>query len=272
MLGFDLTLGNAAQISCFPNVFSLNGYKPFAIKDTLNRYLPLQYLINDIQTNRITFSSPFYWQDSFETRYYELNYQQKYSYFSEPSINSLCFTSRHATNEDAMWRRYAKVGEEMVNAEINLTCLLNELSDSGVRNGFSVYLGEVIYCDKREILNITPSSRKFGAFFNTFTLEKYLTLLCLKRCAFSYENEIRIFVVFNNNRAKSTTLKIPVGNSLIYSRLTVSPYPPIYTPFPQPDYHDGMESRKKKVINSCPAIYNNICVSHLFDKCPKCKL
>ena len=125
----------------------------------------------------------------FEKRFFRINYPKLVPTFVEPVIHCLCLTSKHASNEDAMWRMYAKPGLEMIKADYKITSLLKELDTAAQRNHFSVFVGQVVYLAKKDILSLKPSKIK------NFNLETYLTLLCLKRLAYSYEYEVRFFVV-----------------------------------------------------------------------------
>lgn len=275
MKSFDFIEASAKLIDRYSNVYALNNFTLPTDKDTFNRYLPLNYLAADIEQDQITFSSPLCWDDTFETRYFQIEYSKRYPDFVVPVVNSLCLTSKHSDSEDAKWIRYAKVGAEMINVEINMPNLLHELDLAATKNGFKVYIGNVCYCDKKDIQGINPSSKTNGSFFNQpFTIEKYLSLLSLKRNAFSYEKEVRLFIVFDRGDNEPQKKLYPVKitpNAPVYGRVTISPYPPIKKTFPKADLMLGLDKRKEKVKKALPSI-SNVCKSGLFEECPKCKL
>ena len=91
-----------------------------------------------------------------------------------------------------------------------------------------------------EIENIHKQCKKYNQIFfsDSFNIEHYLSLMLLKRKAFIYENEIRIFILHDNNTStreteysdkekKSTTKLIdfvPVDFSQIIKEIRISPY------------------------------------------------
>ena len=259
---------NVSPLQGFKNIYSLNGYTLPTDKDVFHKYLPLTYLTGDINNKTITFVSPTKWSDSFETRYYQLkNYNKKIG-FNEPCIFCMCLTSKQSTNEDAMWRVYAKPHEEMVKANINIKNLLKILDSQSIEQNFKVYIGEVIYTNKKDILEITPKKNKVF-FSNNFGTANYLSLMSLKRCAYNYENEIRIFIVFDNENNEYTYPLKHNGNIPYIDKVTISPYSKIKSNI-KPVSSRTISRRQSKTQREIP----NITVerSRLFEKCPKCRL
>ena len=76
-------------------------------------------------------------------------------------------------------------------------------------NGCKVYVGKAIYLyDRNAILQLHKQDNVFFP-LNNFSIEHYLTLMCLKRKSFAFENEIRVFgkgakerIVLISDRAK----------------------------------------------------------------------
>ena len=260
--------------SIFPDytrIYALNNYQLPQNKDVFHKYIPLGYLRDYISNNRITFVSPSTWNDPFETRYYQIGYNK--IEYTEPSIFCMCLTDKQSQNEDAMWIRYARPGDEMVKINVVIKDLLDILEAQGKKMGFNTYIGEVIYTSKTGITGITKKNSTF--FPKNFHIEHYLTLMSLKRGSFSYENEIRIFIVPDKEK---TSIKIanllfhmPAPNiATIINKITISPYPIVYSPFPNPDSMTYLNVRKTRNGKDFPGI--TVEASRLFEDCPKCKL
>ena len=257
-------------INDFSNVYSLNDYSLPEGKDTYNKYLPLSYLKKDLDNSTITFVSPITWTDPFELRYYKIKYSNLIPAFNEPDIYCMCLTEKQAENEDAMWRVYAKPGEEMVKAYYSISDLLTILSHEGEQYGFDVYIGRVIYADKTEIKNASPKH------ISNFSLVHYLTLMSIKRKAYKYENEVRIFLVpnssFDSSLIDENLMLVKNRNNLKYvNRVIVSPYPPIYVPFPNPLMMQSVELNRDRIKNCLPASINTE-ACRLFEPISKCTL
>ncbi len=254
----------------YQHIYSLNNYtlpydKNTYDKNTYDKYMPLSRVCK----NSVTFVSPSSWEDTFETRYYKADYHN--IGFSEPDIYCLCLTSKQATNEAAMWKMYAQAGEEMVKVRFNINNLLDSLESAAKQYGFDVYMGEVMYISAEEIRKkITQSNLKFFPKHTAFSLVHYLTLMSLKRLAFSFENEVRIFIVpAENCRCELPANRLPINCVNHISDVRVSPYPVLQESFPK---SDGEGAQKVKQINALNALMmdkRRVQISHLYDKCPK---
>ena len=230
------------RLTNFDDVYGLNGFKLPEKSNSLFKYMPLDYLLSDQCEGTITFVSPTTWGDAFEQRYYKIAYHN--IGYKEPEIYCLCLTSKQIANEDAMWRIYAKPCHTMVKARIDLPKLLELLQNVAKKtSAFDVYIGNALYYSKTEIKRINQNNKDF--FPDQFDIEHYLTLMTLKRGSFSYENEVRIFIVKKENRLfqkpsfiqyeDKKTLSICIGEPQTLphiSNVLLSPYKPTVTPFP----------------------------------------
>ena len=279
---------SAEPLKGFSQVFGLNSYQIPTDKDSIYKYIPLKYFETDINNHRITFVSPYTLEDSFETRYYKLkNYKSRLG-FVEPTIFCMCLTGKHAANEDAFWRRYAPQNDHLVKVHFKIDELFHILDSFAGRHKAEIYVGEAIYADKKQIDGITPT--KGNIFFsNPFKMESYLSLMSLKRGAFRYENEIRIFVVFKDgisddsiveyadkNKMQEKLLFVDYSNSGTtkscphIGQVRVSPYPITKAKIPAPDKDAVLDRRGKQIAKRLPGF--NVTCSRLFEYCPKCKL
>ena len=267
----DLKNCSSALIGGFKKIYALNGFKLPCDKSCFNKYLPMSRLENQVNASSLMFVSPQKWTDTFETRYYHQGgYQCKTSNFVLPEIFCMCLTSKHAENEDAMWRMYAQKGEQMLRAYYNIESLLSILDSDAVINGYKVYIGEIIYTDKTTIKALTPT--KNNVFFHKpFVIENYLSLMCLKRGAYRYENEIRIFIVpevpLKDNASPQVLFKVSHSPSHKYvDKVVLSPYPPFRASWPDP--YANMQRKKTIAKSRLPGILIN--ASRFHENCPKC--
>ena len=272
----------------FNRVFGLNGYQLPADKDSICKYMPLKRLETDVNNSRITFVSPYTWEDSFETRYYKLKGYSSKLGFVEPSVFCMCLTGKHAANEDAFWRRYAPQNDHLVKVYFKIDDLFRILDSFAAKYNAEIYVGEAIYADKKHIEAITPT--KNHTFFSSpFEIENYLSLMSLKRGAFRYENEVRIFVVFRAgisddsiveyHTSKKTQEKLlfvgysnrNAANSHSHiGEVRASPYPMIKAQMPKPDKNGVLDRRRKRI--SKRLLECKVTCSRLFEGCSKCRL
>lgn len=165
------------------------------------RYIPLASL-----TQSIEFKEPSQWWDEFEKRFYCAEYdQQKYPGFPK-KLFALCTTANK--DSEAGWKMYKHKGP-LIQIKINRRKFIKALS-LYYKENVEIYEGKVNYDIKeahisklhlpsytRTVKRITKIYPVKGhdEIFNNFDMDSYLSLLLLKRDAYSYENEIRYFIV-----------------------------------------------------------------------------
>ncbi len=253
----------------YNRVYALNGYKLPEDKDTYDKYTPLSRLNPD----ELVFVSPKMWSDPYETRFYDVDYSKRGLF--APELFCMCLTSKQATNEDAMWRMYAVKGEEMVKARVNIQRILDGLDKEAQAKKFKVYIGNVEYISATELRSITLKSEAGKHFFRdssgalNMSLCQFLSLMSLKRVAFSYENEVRIFIVPDEDSTLDISDNLAkVSCSRYITDVTVSPYPVVHVPFPYPDNNSSQLVRRNNAIAKL-----NLDASHVkksdFFRCPK---
>lgn len=225
-----MNIGTSKQLSSYPHIHMLNGYSLPKDKSAV-KYMPLDRFVKMVDENVMVFVSPETWYDPFEQFYFDIDCSPK-GYMTE-KIACMCVSEKSSTNEDASWRVYSGSSDKAVRLSIELDGLLQLLENYAVTEGFEVYMGKVVYSfEKREIEKLhDASSPNYNEYFPAIMQrEHYLSLMLLKRRAFRYENEVRIFLVkktisFDVNKL----LKIPCDYKTagIISNVMLSPYPPI---------------------------------------------
>lgn len=274
---------SSSQLMGYTNIYGLNEYQIPTNKDDIYKYIPSYYLKDDISNNRITFVSPSMWEDTLETRYYRLSNYNKLG-FSEPKIFCMCLTAKQAENEDAFWHRYAPMDDELLKVHFNIRELFKLLDQYATNNNLKVYIGEAIYVNKTQILAITPTKNRLF-FPQKFDMEHYLSLMSLKRVAYCYENEVRIFIVAED---VDFNLDVKVKNKNLlhvnYSssnphrqyphidQIRISPYPQSSMPFPKPDKTCNINRRLAAIENWIGISSIKFTKSNLCKRYYKCRL
>lgn len=226
-----MDIGTSTTLTGYPHIHMLNGYSLPTDKSTVFKYMPLDRFVKMVDKKELVFVSPVTWYDPFEQLYYGIDCSSK-DYMTE-DIACMCVSEKSSTNEDASWKVYAGSNNKTVRISIEQDKLLRLLEDYAMANGYEVYIGKVVYSfEKKEIKKLhIDTSPHYGVYFpSVMKREHYLSLMLLKRSAFSYENEARIFLVkdsitFDANRL----LKIPCDYKAtgIVSNVMLSPYPPV---------------------------------------------
>ncbi len=215
----------------YRHIYMLNGYSLPNDKNTIFKYMPLGRFVQSVDKRELVFVSPETWYDPFEQLYYGIDCADK-GYRTE-QIACMCVSEKSSTNEDASWRVYAGSGNKTVRLSIEKNELFSILDEYAEREGCSVYIGKVDYSfEKKDIKSLyLPKSKHYEKYFpDLMKREHYLSLMLLKRKAFSYENEVRIFLVkdvisFDTNNL----VKIECDYSVrkLVTSVMLSPYPPV---------------------------------------------
>lgn len=223
-------IGYSKLVEGYSHIYMLNGYRFPKNKTTLYKYMPLNRLLDAISKKELVFVSPEVWYDPFEQLYHGIDLSAR-GYKTE-EIACMCLSEKSSTNEDASWRVYADSNNKCVRLSVEQDALLKLLDDYASKNGFTVYIGKVNYSfEKRTIKNLwncsIMESREY--FPEKMKREHYLSIMLLKRKAFQYENEVRVFLVkdkiaFNNNLLK---LSCNYKQLKLVSNVMLSPYPPV---------------------------------------------
>ncbi len=226
-----MKIGISSELAGYPHIHLLNGYSLPKDKNVVFKYMPLDRFIHTVDKGELVFVSPETWYDPFEQLYYGIDCSSK-GYNTE-EIACMCVSEKSSTNEDASWRVYADSSNKTVRISIKRDVLFDLLNTYAARIGCTVYIGKVEYkYEKKEIRAIHKMSSPFYTLYfpNRMKREHYLSLMLLKRKAFSYENEVRIFLVkdsipFDGNRI--ITIPCDYRATGLVSNVMLSPYPPI---------------------------------------------
>lgn len=199
----------------------------------LYKYMPLTRVIELLDTKELSFVDPKKWYDPYEIKYLETDYSRLNNY-KQPKIYCLC-ARQDTDNEEASWRIYKKEGEPLLRLKINALEFFQEINQFANSNNCSVYLSKIDYSLKRKEIDdlYKENSPKYHDFFDDFNDEKYIRLMSLKRRAYNYENEYRIFIIPENPDSfkDNDVLKIPINPIKVIERITINPAPRVYDDF-----------------------------------------
>ena len=177
--------------------------------NTLYKYMPASRLLDILEKDphQIGFVSPEKWYDPYEIKFLNTDYSALNGYI-QPKI--YCFCARMDNrNEEASWKIYKKENEPLLRMSIKTIDFLSSLDKFAKEHECDLYFSKVDYrLKKKEIDELyLPSSPYYHDFFDDFDDKRYVKVMSLKRWAFGYENEYRIFVIPRNQSAIKDYLK-----------------------------------------------------------------
>jgi hypothetical protein len=178
-----------------------------------------------LKNKEITFVSPELWNDPFETKYLKTDYSA-IGYIRPEQIYCFCARTDNA-NEEASWNIYSNSQEDpLIRISLRTFHFLEYLKNYSDQHNCKIYYSRVNYDLKaKDIAELYKADNEFhDRYFNDFTEEKYIQVMSLKRQAFKYENEVRIFLVSKDGKpiGNNGLLKIPIDYNL-FIRYTFAP-------------------------------------------------
>lgn len=195
----------------YPHCHYLGGLKK---ADKICKYMDMATAELALQNATLQFSEPTCWPDQYEGRFYLANYSKlKVDKFITPAVLACCFTT-NPINE-AQIRTYCHHNEtgkasKCVMFEIQRTALRSCI-DNWLKNHsqYECYEGMANYSLSNSELNKLHISgqRYHREVFAGFDLSHYLSLLLLKRKAFSYEGELRFMLVAKDHSIRKGSLE-----------------------------------------------------------------
>lgn len=167
------------------------------------KYMTLEAFLISLYCKTWRFFEPSKWNDKFEQRFYCANYVLPAAKGNTPQLFATCVTK--TKNSAAAWKVYSNgqgLGNHCLQLELDIVELRKQLNASGFH--FEEKL--IDYKPENIILDLHKKKGKYyNEYFSSFTLDSFLTLLSLKRDAYSYEQEIRLFVIPSNGGKRNTS-------------------------------------------------------------------
>ena len=179
------------------------------------KYMTLDTFITSLEYGSWRFFEPNKWPDKYERRFYCANYINVNNAVNiVPRLYATCVT--RTKNSEAAWKVYAR-GEGLqahcVQLELDIVKLRQEIALSN----YMFYEKRVNYLAEHTIFHLHENtSKSYHVYFNNFSLNSFIELLSLKRDAFSYENEVRLFLIpdLSHNRSvgkKSLSIDVNIN-------------------------------------------------------------
>lgn len=197
--------------------------------NTLYKYMTASRVLDILEKepHQIGFVSPEKWQDPYEIKYLNTDYTALNGY-KQPKI--FCFCARMDNlNEEASWMIYKKENEPLLRLSINTLRFLMNIDSFAKSNMCDVYFSKIDYSFKKKEIDelYLTSSPYYHDFFDDFDDKKFVKVMSLKRRAFKYENEYRIFIIPKDLKKvkrylKNGVLSIPIDLNAI-TRFTYYP-------------------------------------------------
>jgi hypothetical protein len=189
--------------------------------------MKLSYLINSIKDEYFFFGSPDSWLDPFETLFYKP--VMKIGDNEEVSVHACCFACNDIENEEGFWIIWSKGEiEPIVRVTFDVKKLVEILSKDEYGQ-YEFYLGGMAYTSRDKILDKAAIPHIYNNFI------EYINNLCLKRNAYKYENELRLYVKRSRTNDNSTILKEFCYSGNIITEITLPPMEPLGNSHPAKD-------------------------------------
>ena len=195
------------------------------------KYTKLSNLEKSVNGRNFYFGSPYEWLDPFELLFYKpkmfVNQEN-----NNITIHASCFACNDIENEEGFWQIWSKGEKEpIVRVLYNVNKLLTSLNYHA--DGHSFYLGGMEYETRDKIMSQNSMIDSYES------IDDYLNKLCLKRNAYKYEHELRLFskrISDNDNYVANNTIINDIDyNDGIIAEITLPPAEPFGNSHPAKD-------------------------------------
>lgn len=244
----DIPIVDYTQNIKFINNFKLDDFQH------LYKCMPLNRFLSNLKENKLAFVAPDTWNDPYERRF--LNVDFSALNFKPPPFYCMCLSQNFHENEEASWKMYSdNTNDKAVQLTFYTEELLKLLDEYARKKHYTIFIGKVSYqFTTNELKSLHKEKSKGNALYfpQNFKEENYINLFLLKRPAFGYENEIRIFIVKKSLEDKSESiLKIPVNfkeNQNLLKRIRLSPYPVFKYNDPRKEIYEKLQTTESSCV------------------------
>ena len=220
----------------------------------LYRYVPAEQLIDDITDKHLVFVSPVMWEDPYEQRFISADLKTIYGY-SQPELACLCFSDDAYEMAAAGWRMYStRERKNLVRVEYDVDMLLRQLDKFCDKMGLQLVISKVSYGLTKAQLRDDPILHILGDEVKNkvqvFRNEHFLSLLSVKRKAFTFESEIRFFITGKEKElsiGKNHLLQIEMDLRLVINKVMVEPLDPKYLDYAKRDEYNKLKSENDEI-------------------------
>ncbi len=189
-------------------------------------YVNKQYDKTKEQGFSLCFQQLSQWKDPYESRFYDAEYSlltdSAFAINEHRKLYACCFASDK--DSEPSWKMYVDENNDddrkvCIQLRINFKALLDYLNyyiTKKLEGKYVLVVGRVTYKDKGFINKLHRPDDKGkldNAYFGNFNFTKYLKLLMLKRNAYQYEDEIRMFLVPREGVTIKDYLVVPIPST-----------------------------------------------------------
>lgn len=171
--------------------------------ESVYRYMTLETFLASFYRKSWRFFEPSKWNDKFEQRFYCAKYTLPAAMGNTPQLFATCVTKKE--NSEAAWKVYSNgqgLGAHCLQIKLNTSELRKWLRGTGIQFEERI----VKYESEYKILNLHKKSNPYyHEYFGSFTLNSFLNLLSLKRDAYTYEQEVRLFLIPDDEGKRNHT-------------------------------------------------------------------
>lgn len=178
------------------------------------KYMTLEAFITSMYCRTWRFFEPSKWNDKFEQRFYCANYNIEGAEDNTPQLFATCVTREK--NSEAAWKVYSHgqgLGMHCVQLEINIVELRSQILRTGL-----TYEEKIVKYESEEYITRLHDKKNpksgYKKYFDPFCRDSFLNLLSLKREAYRYEQEVRLFVIRKNPSTKRNIFKNAVHEDI----------------------------------------------------------
>lgn len=179
----------------------------------LYKYMDLETALICLKNRTIRFVQPSEWPDKYERHFYHADYTDLTDdYTVTPIVWACCFTTSKMS--EASWNtyRYGKqgLGNKCVKFQISRSKFREFLrNDNRVKFTYEGFMDYSLSDNDIQRIHLKTSALYPSIFSGSFTLDKFLSLLLIKRSAFKYENEFRFLITLKGD-AEDKAIFIPI--------------------------------------------------------------
>jgi len=170
----------------------------FDIHKPLYKYMDVESAFRFLKAVTISYVEPSSWYDPFEKRFYNADFS-KIQNFVKPKLFASCFT-RKASNE-ASWVMYSYfkngLASKSIRFELTPGLYYDILEGYGDLTKTKIVISDVNYSLNEQTIKALhkKTCQEHNRYFENFNIDKFIDLMLIKRKAFEYEKEVRIFIV-----------------------------------------------------------------------------
>ena len=170
----------------------------FDIHKPLYKYMDIESAIRFLKTITMSYVEPSSWYDPFEKRFYNADFSAIPN-FKKPKLFASCFTKKPSNEASWVMYSYFKNGlaSKSIRFELNPAVYYDMLDSYGDLTKTKIVISDVNYSLSEQTIKALhkKTCTKHHLFFSNFNVDKFIDLMLIKRKAFDYEKEVRIFIV-----------------------------------------------------------------------------